>query len=247
MIRKLGTSILILLLLIFSALIYLVQYLYFHKPDDTWFYFLQDLAFVPISVLLVTLGLNTVMVYRQREQMLQKVSIVINEFFVEAGSEMILMLRKFIVNLEQIAPQLQPTAHWKKQDFDAAIALLASKPVETDAGNGDLPSLAAVLAQKKDQILRLFENANLLEHDRFTDMLWAVYHVHDELRSRSTLTDLPASDLKHLSGDMQRAIQLLLIEWLESMRQLKARYPYLYSLAIRKSPLGQGSVIITES
>lgn len=247
MIRKLGTSILVLLLLVFSALIYLIQYLYFHKPDDTWFYFLQDLAFVPISVLLVTLGLNTVMVYRQREQMLQKVSIVINEFFAEAGSEMILMLRNFIVNLAQIAPQLQPTTHWGKKDFDAAIALLASKPVETEAGNGDLQSLAAMLAQKKDQVLRLFENANLLEHDRFTDMLWAVYHVHDELRSRSSLTDLPASDLKHLSGDMQRAIQLLLIEWLESMRQLKTRYPYLYSLAIRKSPLGQGSVIIRES
>lgn len=246
MIRKLGTSVLILLLLIFSALIYLVQYLYFHKPDDTWFYFLQDLAFVPISVLLVTLGLNTVMVYRQREQMLQKVSIVINEFFAEAGTEMILMLRNFIVNLAQLAPQLQPTAQWKKQEFDAAIALLGSKPVETDACKGDLAELAILLAQKKDQILRLFENANLLEHDRFTDMLWAVYHVHDELRSRSSLANLPPSDLKHLSGDMQRAIQLLLIEWLESMRQLKTRYPYLYSLAIRKSPLGQGCVIITE-
>jgi hypothetical protein len=246
MIRKLGTSLLILLLLGVSVMFYLVQFLIFRRPADTGFYLLQDLAFVPISVLLVTLGLNTIMVYRQRQQMLEKVSIVINEFFAEAGTDLIRCLHDFFVNFELTAPRLQPVALWRNQDFDAAIALLGHTPVEANASRSDLSALALLLTQKKDQILRLFENANLLEHDRFTDMLWAVYHVYDELRSRLSLADLPASDLRHLSGDIQRAAQLLLIEWLESMRQLKARYPYLYSLAVRKSPFGAGHVLIME-
>ncbi len=43
------------LLLIFSAVCYTLQIRIFHKPHDTFFYLLQDLAFVPIQVLLVTI------------------------------------------------------------------------------------------------------------------------------------------------------------------------------------------------
>lgn len=83
-----------------------------------------------------------------------------------------------------------------------------------------------------------------MEQDRFTAMLWAIYHVYDELRSRESLSNLPASDIAHLNVDLQRAIQILLIEWIESMRILKKKYPYLYSLAVRKCPFGSGEVIV---
>ncbi len=246
MIKNIGTKLLILLLLSISVFLYLLQYLLFHNPSDTGFYFLQDLAFVPISVLLVTLGLNTVMVYRQRQLMLEKVSIVINEFFAEAGMELISVLRSHIINLDTLAPRLQPKASWNNQDFSDAIVFLGQTPARVRVNIDRLSELAKLLVSKKDQLLRLFENANLMEHDRFTDMLWAVYHVHDELRSRPSFDQLPPSDLNHLSGDVQRAVQLLLVEWIEAMRQLRTRYPYLYSLAIRKCPLGESSVIVTE-
>lgn len=100
------------------------------------------------------------------------------------------------------------------------------------------------MTEKKSHLLRLFENANLMEQDRFTGMLWAVYHVYDELRSRETLSNLPASDITHLNLDIQRAFQILLIEWIESMRILKKKYPYLYSLAVRKCPFGIRDVTV---
>ena len=244
MIRKLGTPLLILLLLSLSLLIYLIQFLLFRRLEETEFYLLQDLAFVPISVLLVTLGLNTVMDYRERQEKLERVSIVVNEFFSESGTDLIRALQPFISNLSEIASRLQPTAAWQERHFTETAAYLAQSPVITDARRSDLNGMLALLQQKKDQILRLFENANLMEHDRFTDMLWAVYHVYDELRSRDSLQDLLPVDLQHLSGDLQRAAQLLLIEWIDSMRLLKAKYPYLYSLAVRKNIFGQSDVQI---
>lgn len=244
MLKKLGTRTLILLLVGLSAILYLIQYIFFHNPTDTGFYFLQDLAFVPISVLLVTLGLNTVLVYRQRQQMLEKISIVINEFFAEAGHDLIRGLRGFMAELPTLAARLQPNGRWQDGDFSAAISYIEKEPVKISVDLKELIALAELFANKKSQILRLFENPSLLEHDRFTDMLWALYHVHDELRSRDDLLSLPASDVLHLAGDIQRAVQLLLIEWLSSMCQLKVRYPYLYSLAVRKCPLGESDVII---
>lgn len=244
MIRKLGTPLLITLLLGLSLLLYALQFLLFHRIEETEFYFLQDLAFVPISVLLVTLGLNTVMVYRERQEKLERVSIVVNEFFAETGSDLIRALQPYISNLDAVAAQMHPSAAWQQRDFNAAAVFINRQPVAADARRCDLTDLRQILLLNKDQILRLFENANLMEHDRFTDMLWAVYHVYDELRSRDSLQALPASDLQHLSGDIQRAAQLLLIEWLDSMRQLQSRYPYLYSLAIRKNIFGKGDPIV---
>ncbi len=41
-----------------SVIVYISQILIFKRPFDTGFYIFQDLAFVPISVLIVTLSEN---------------------------------------------------------------------------------------------------------------------------------------------------------------------------------------------
>jgi hypothetical protein len=86
-------------------------------------------------------------------------------------------------------------------------------------------------------MLDLLGNPSLLEHDEFTDLLWAVSHLTEELGARRSLTGLSAADLEHLSGDIKRAYGLLLREWVVYMRHLKEDYPYLFSLAVRMNPL----------
>jgi len=244
MTRKMRTTLIIILLIFMSVFVYLIQFWIFGRPGDTAFYFLEDLAFVPISVLLVTLGVNTVLNRRDRQAMLEKVSIVVNEFYAEAGTEMIMGLRSYIVNLDELSEKLQLSGHWKDKDFLDARAFLSGHTIAVDIRSNDLNKLYSLLENKKDHLLRLFENASLMEHDSFTDMLWAVYHVYDELRSREFLDDLPDADIRHLNIDISRAAQLLLVEWIDSMRALKVRYPYLYSLAVRKCPFGKTKIII---
>ena len=85
--------------------------------------------------------------------------------------------------------------------------------------------------------MSLLANPNLLEHDTFTDLLWAVFHLVEELAARQEFTNLPKSDFDHLSGDIKRAYSQLLIEWLAYMKHLKDDYPYLFSLAVRMNPM----------
>lgn len=242
--RKLQIPTLIILLLLASAVLYGLQITIYHRVSDTQFYFLQDIAFLPISVLLVTLGLNTVIVRQERKEKKEKVSVVINEFFAETGTELVIAFRGHITNLEGISSSLKLESDWRERDFIISIDAITKYAFRAELVQGDLYNLRDTLVQKKDHLLRLFENANLMEQDRFTGMLWAVYHVGDELRSRESLSNLPANDILHLNLDIQRAYQILLIEWLESMRVLKRKYPYLYSLAVRKCPFGSGDVMI---
>ena len=85
-------------------------------------------------------------------------------------------------------------------------------------------------------ISRLLENPVLIEQEDFSETLLAIFHLADELGSRPSFDDLPETDLKHLTGDMNRAYQRLVEQWIIYLEHLKNQYPYLFSLAIRKNP-----------
>jgi hypothetical protein len=85
-------------------------------------------------------------------------------------------------------------------------------------------------------MVRLLENPLLLEHESFTDLLWAVFHLTEELDSRDSLEGLPGIDMEHLAGDAARAYERLTGQWLSYMEHLKKAYPYLFSLALRLNP-----------
>ena len=233
------------LLAAISFSFYLAQVLIFHKPHDTFFYMLQDLAFVPIQVLLVTLILNDLMVRREKKALLNKMNMVIGAFFSEMGTELILHLLKFDRNSPELKGILKIDAGWDDRRFKAARKELAAGDHAIDAALEGLEPLRGFLSAKRAFLLSLLENQNLLEHASFTDLLWAVSHLTEELKLRKDLKTLPDSDIKHLSGDIKRAYVLLLAEWLEYVKHLKTTYPYIYSLVVRSNPLApQTSVIV---
>ena len=99
--------------------------------------------------------------------------------------------------------------------------------------------LRSFLIEKNYFLLRLLENPNLFEHEAFTDLLRAIFHLTEELVARKDFGKLPISDFNHLAGDIKRAYILLVHQWLEYMKYLKNNYPYLFSLAMRTNPFDQ--------
>ena len=101
---------------------------------------------------------------------------------------------------------------------------------------GDIENLKNFLINKRHFLLALLENPNLLEHESFTNLLWAVFHLTEELANRKDLKTLSGADLQHLTGDIKRAYGIIISEWLSYMSHLKNDYPYLFSLALRTNP-----------
>jgi hypothetical protein len=215
---------------------YLAQVMIFRRAHDTFFYMLQDLAFVPVQVLLVTLILNDLMARREKKALLNKMNMVIGAFFSEIGNELITGLAKYDPGFDDLAPLVRPGPGWKAGDFALARRQLEGKEFQMDARRADLGALKDVLSGKRGFVLGLLENQNLLEHATFTDLLWAVTHLTEELQLRTSLNDLPPADHQHLSGDIKRVYGLLLGEWLGYARHLKESYPYMYSLVVRHNP-----------
>ncbi len=220
-----------------SAVVYLVQVELFHRTDDTFFYMLQDIAFVPVQVLLVTLFLNQLLTMRERRAKFRKLNMLIGTFYIEVGSELIKHLATFSRDLSTVREQMIVTSTWSDRDFARAQAVLRGTSLGIDSRQADLGSLQVFLMSKRKFLLSLLANPNLLEHDLFTDLLWAVFHLLEELSVRKDFSGLPNADYEHLSGDINRALSQVLVEWLSYMKHLKADYPYLFSLAIRMNPM----------
>lgn len=223
-------------LLALSTGLYLLQVAVFQRRADTGFYLLQDLAFLPVQVLLVTLVVARLVTRRERQTMLDKMNMVIGAFYSEVGTELLKRLHALDARAGAIGPELWVRSDWAPRRFVDAIGVARRHGSKIECQRADLDELRRFLLSRRDFLLRLLENPNLLEHDSFTDSLRAVFHLTDELAQRTDLQALPDTDVQHLSGDIDRAYKCIVAEWLAYMRNLKRDYPYLFSLALRTNP-----------
>jgi len=225
-----------LLLVAVSVILYNVQIRIFHSPRDTYFYLFQDLAFIPIQVLLVTLILNQLLNVREKLSMLNKLNMVIGTFFSEVGTTLLRSFAAIDQNTDGIREELLIKGEWTDQQFAAVIKRVRGNAFGIQYTGSDLEALKTILTGKRNFLLGLLENPNLLEHETFTELLWAVFHLSEELAVREDLRNLPPADGKHIAGDIKRAYAVLIVEWLAYMRHLKHDYPYLFSFAVRTNP-----------
>lgn len=205
-----------------------------------------------LSLVLILLGVGTFLgvvantaemflVRRELEMRKEKLAMVVGVFFSEVGTELLRFCTLHDRDIDQIREKLVVRDSWAEKDFVLARKSLRGRVFAADVSREDLLALRNVLQEKAELFLRLFENPNLLEHESFSELLRAILHLKEELLHRVDLAGVPEKDHEHLSGDLRRVYSLLVAEWVEYMRHLKVRYPYLFSLAVRLNPFDRAS------
>jgi hypothetical protein len=223
-------------LVVISVIVYLIHYAIFRDSHHIWIFMVSDIAFVPIEVLLVTLIIHRLLRERERRNRLEKLNMVIGAFFSAAGTRLLTHFSDYDPNLDRIRGQLIVTDEWSEPQFTSINERLRKYDYAIDIDRVNLVELRDFLVGRKDLLLRTLENPTLIEHETFTELLQAVFHLSEELESRDDLLNLPGSDRQHLANDIKRAYVLLVRQWLAYARYLKANYPYLFSLAMRLNP-----------
>ncbi len=225
-----------LLLVLLSVFFYALHYALFRDAHHIFLYLVGDIAFVFVEVLLVTLIIQHSLSEREKRSMLRKLNMVIGAFFSEVGTPLLEYFRAFDANAAGLSSLMIVDDTWSPEHFDQMKKSLKNHNFKIDARVGDLEGLVKFIVGKRIFLLGLLENPNLLEHESFTELLWAVFHLSDELSHRKDVKNLPENDFSHLAGDIKRAHHLLVREWLAHMEHLKNEYPYLFSLAVRTNP-----------
>jgi hypothetical protein len=226
-------------LIALSALLYLIHYEIFRDAHHIFIYMIGDIAFLPIEVLLVTLIIHQLLSEREKRIRLEKLNMVIGAFFSEVGTSLLKYFSLFDPHCNRIRKTLIVGKEWTEKEFLGVSKRLRGYDCEFEIREDNLKDLRSFLVEKMDFLLRLLENPNLLEHESFTNLLQAVFHLAQELFHREDITQLPDTDYEHLVGDIKRVYTSLIHEWLNYMKHLKDNYPYLFSLAMRTNPFDQ--------
>jgi hypothetical protein len=226
-------------LVILSAFVYFLHFLFFRDVHHIFIYLVGDIAFVFIEVLLVTLIIHRLLGEREKRVMLEKMNMVIGTFFSEVGTHLLAKIFRWNPESHKLAENFSQINDFTERKFELTSKGIKTYTCGVKPNIEDLSFLKNYLASKRDFLLRLLENPNLLEHDTFTNLLWAVFHLADELSHRKNLSRVSDNDRLHLAGDITRVYRLLISEWLDYMKHLKHTYPYLFSLAVRTNPFDE--------
>jgi len=202
------------------------------------------------AVLLIIMGAGTfigvianatemILLKREAQHRLRKINMVRGIFFNEVGYDLLRLFSSYDRDIEKTRDRFIVDPGWSDRHFSAVQKVLKKHAFHVDVDRVDVVALFDLLEDKRDFLARLLENPVLVEHEEFTEVLLSVFHLTDELTSREELRDLPRSDIEHLVGDISRAYRLLIEQWFMYLRHVKAQYPYLYSLAVRKNPFDE--------
>ncbi len=226
-------------LLTLSLLLLGIHYAIF--KDMYWIeeYVVFELAFLPIEVIVVTLILDRLLAWRERKERLEKMNMVIGLFFSEVGVAFLRKVASRDSEIEKIRDRLAHAGDLPQEEYMRLKAVLADFKYSPEMRVDDLAAIKKDLNDRRGFLVRLLENPILIEHEKFTNALQAMFHLTEELDYRGDFHELPQTDIVHLNGDVKRAYSLLVLEWIRYMGYLKTHYPYLFSLAMRINPFNQ--------
>ena len=185
---------------------------------------------------LLTSGAQWLLQRRQLTMHRHRINMLMGVFFTEAGNELLRIFTKFDPNVGSVCHDCLVTPQWSAAEFLQLKKRLKRYEHAIDPVRLDIELVQQFLQGKGDMLVRQLENPDLVENENFSELLWATVHLRDELAARPSLKNLPETDLAHLAIDIKRAYSLLTQQWIDYMQYLKARYPFLFSLALRTNP-----------
>lgn len=216
-----------------------------HPVTQTGRLFAMFLIITGVGTFLGVIGNFTelMLAKREMESLMKKLNMVIGVFFSEVGLELMALFAHSDREVDRIRSDLLVSANWTEEKFRKSMNNLKKYDFTIEMELLDLEVLKSLICNKRDFLVRLLENPILLEHQSFTDLLRAVFHFMEELAYRDDMKIIPQSDKNHLANDLKRAYQLLISEWLDYIKYLKANYPFLFHLAMRTNPFDRAASI----
>lgn len=185
-------------LIILSACIYLLQIAIFHDSNTTVFYIFQDMAFLPLTIAVTTLIIGTLLDRQSKRERIESSRILSCSFFSIVGNPLMAILSSMLDENNRLV--------WDSEKMDKTLNLLD---------------------ENRDTILIIASNPNLLEHESFTDLLWSVLHLREELCNRKGQA-IPDHTKVHILNDAQRVFDLYIKNWSEYSEYTEKEYPYYF-------------------
>jgi hypothetical protein len=200
-----------------------------------------------LAIVLVVLGVaiflgvvaNATQLLLQRRQeslRIKRIQMLIGLFFSEIGNDLLHICVLFDSQVKKLRQQITADINSIDDSYTNLKQVLNRHHYNIDTDKIDIKEIKDLLTSKGDLVVRLLENPSLHEHESFTELLRVIFHLREELMARDKISNLPKTDIEHLSNDLNRIYPLLSRHWIDYIYYLKNNYTYLFSLAVRTNP-----------
>lgn len=216
------------ILIFLSFIMFFLHYLAFGQLENTLYYSLMSLCFIPINILAVTLVFEKLVERRARFERISKLNMLVGLFFSEIG---FVLLKLIVAGDEKIHALELDFSDLKTSDIK-----LKSHDHKLNFQKINYHELKKLVMESKDILSNLISNENLLEHETFSDLLMALMHLRDEIIFIKHKEQLSKEDCIHIEGDLIRVYKALTLQWINYLSHLKQFYPYQYNGAIKFNP-----------
>jgi len=186
-------------LITLSLTINTIHYLIFQDAYHIFIYFVGELVFIPIEVLVVTLIIDQMLESREKQQRMEKLNMVIGTFFSTTGTPLRDRLVRADPGIGVLRQRLVVSDRWRKNDFVEIKAVMGNNEGCVAMERVDLDAVRDFLVKNEDFLFRLAENPMIFKHESFTDLILALSHLTEELKGRDTFSGLPTDDTGHLA------------------------------------------------
>ncbi|MFH1061733.1 MAG: hypothetical protein V1747_02455 [Candidatus Omnitrophota bacterium] len=184
----------------------------------------------------MTVILDRLLEWRDKNALLSKKSMLIGSFFSEIGIGILRAIVIMDTNHTILKNNVNITNKFTKKELKRTLGFAESYKPRLKVEQKEIKLLKNLILPRKAILSDLIQHPILLEHKAFTDLLLATFHLAEELSYRSSVDNLPKKNINHLSLDVERIYKLLLPEWIKYMSNLIDHYPYLFSLYLRLNP-----------
>lgn len=178
----------------------------------------------------ITLVVHQLLSRHERMVIVRKMNMLVGTFFSDIGHDLLEQFNSVHQLKLEEKQRFKIDKEWTNQDFDRAIQSMMNIETQLQITSEEIERLHLYLHPKRQFLLMLLGNPSLLEHEPFSDMLWAIFHLLEELDHRDDFHNLSKSDLDHLAGDSVRVYSKLVMERIRYMKSLKQDHSYLFSL-----------------
>lgn len=216
-------------ILVFTSFImFLLHYLIFGQLENTIYYSLMSLCFIPINILGVTLVFEKLVDRRAKIERLNKLNMLVGLFFSDVGFNLLKLIAAGDTKINLLNLDFN--------DIRACTNKLAAHDHDISFELIDYPKLKQLVIGSREILSTLIANENILEHETFTDLLMALMHLRDEILFIQHKEELSHDDCIHLKGDLVRVYKTLTVQWINYLSHLKQFYPFQYNSAIKFNP-----------
>ncbi len=222
------------ILLIIGAAIYGLQLAIFHEPNTTFFYILQDFAFLPISVAIATIVIGEFLNERDKKERLSKTQMLTSAFFTELGTELVFRLAEITDGIDEVAKIMEENDIKDDKSLALVQKLIKESKLKVHLTEADYNATKALIKERHETLLTISSNPVLLEHENFTRLLWSIFHLVDEFALRGDYADFRPDVKCHLENDFSDTLEKLLINWSGNLLYVKTYYPNYYNAALGK-------------